>query len=171
MRRLAALLSSLLVLVLFATACAGSSAAPAPQGYFAEMESVYQTYDARLDEIQDEFNRLLRSTPVADVDDVRRERLREILAAFVEFEDGLAGLTPSSTLLGEHQTLLERAAALNVAYTADLHRLDTGTPTNVLSVSSERREVYRAVDALISKCHDLQEIAESEGAGVTLACN
>ena len=158
--------------MLIATACADSSTAPESQGYFAELETVYQAYDARLDEIRGEFNpQLPLATSVADVDDIRKERLREILAAFVEFEDGLAGLTPLPSLLSEHQALLDHATALNVAYREDLRLLETGKASdNSTERAEERKDVYQAVDALISTCQGLQEIAESEGAGVMLAC-
>jgi hypothetical protein len=162
-----------LVLATLGFACGSSEPGSNSEIYFRNLEAGYGAYDAEVEQLTEEYDRLLPSaTSDAAVDQNRIDLLREVLASHSTFGDALSALTPPSSLEAEHRILLDRVAELEEAWLDDLALMETGTASSdPVERSAERQAVFEAVDALARACLDLQAAAGAQSIDVTLPCS
>jgi hypothetical protein len=167
MRRLTAVLLAALIL---AISCSGSSPSPEVETFFSEIEAGFEIYDARKQDISDEFNSQLPQADSAEkVDAITREQLRALLVPFGEFQFRLDMVEAVEGLTNEHGVLLHLARGLGNAYAEEVARLDAGGVRG--AGASATGDVVQAVSALGGQCRTLQRIADDRGVDVHLVCS
>ena len=161
----------LLTALILAVSCSGSSPSPEVETFFLDIETAFQTYDLRKQEITDEFNsHLPQVESTEDLEAIRREGLRAVLIAHGDFESSLNDVKAVVGLTDEHGVLLQLIRTVGEKYAEELELRERGSADQI-EPSEDQMETARAVGALLAQCRTLQRVADDRGVDVHLVCS